>query len=148
MNFICYINSACVHVVIISHSSSTVDSHREPVPDAVAVYFVVPTASTINRLCRDCHSHLYDSMYFNFITPIGRPLLEELAKATVDSNSSTSVMKVPCYMQGFMKEFAPLPLYDMCSLEIFYFVCRSIVYAPALQMSKLVYSASSCNVSE
>lgn len=99
----------CVVIVCvcISHSSSTVDSHREPVPDAIAVYFVVPTASTINRLCRDCHSHLYDSMYFNFITPIGRPLLEELAKATVDSNSSTSVMKVhiPCYMQGFMREF-------------------------------------------
>ena len=74
--------------------SRLVDSQREPIPDASAVYFIVPSASTILRLCRDCHSHLYDSMYFNFITPIGRPLLEDLAKAAVESNSSTQIMKV------------------------------------------------------
>ena len=76
------------------HLNSSIDASREPVPDASAVYFLTPSQKNINRICRDLHSHIYDSYYFNFINPISRPLLEELAKATVDTNSISHVTKV------------------------------------------------------
>ncbi len=53
-----------------------------------------PEQTNINRVCRDLNSHIYDSYYFNYISPISRPLLEELAKATVDTNSVSEVTKV------------------------------------------------------
>lgn len=62
--------------------------------DAAAVYFIVPSDGNIKRICRDLHNHLYDTYYFNFITPIPRPLLEELAKAAVDANCISQVTKV------------------------------------------------------
>lgn len=74
--------------------NSAVDSSREPVPDAAAIYFVSPSNDIISRISRDLHSHLYDSYHFNFITPVPRPLLEEIAKAAVDANCVPQVSKV------------------------------------------------------
>ena len=70
------------------------DSKREPIYDAVVIYFVTPTQEAIARISRDLHSHLYSSYYFNFITPISRPLLEDLAKAAVASGCANQIAKV------------------------------------------------------
>lgn len=83
-----------IHSSIIYLSFSPIDSSREQVLDAAAVYFIVPSDGNIKRICRDLHNHLYDTYYFNFITPIPRPLLEELAKAAVDANCISQVTKV------------------------------------------------------
>jgi hypothetical protein len=72
----------------------SISSNREPVPDATAIYFIAPNEKNITQICRDLHSHLYDSYHFNFITPITRPLLEELAKSAVDSNTTSQVSKI------------------------------------------------------
>ena len=75
------------------------DSNREPIYDAVVVYFVTPSQEAISRISRDLHSHLYSSYYFNFITPISRPLLEDLGKAAMASGCANQIAKVyhhPC----------------------------------------------------
>ena len=55
----------------------------------------MPSQENINRICRDCGAQLYDQYYFNFITPIPREMLEQLAKAAVETNSVTQISKVP-----------------------------------------------------
>ena len=60
----------------------------------MAVYFVLPTRENITKICQDCKAQLYDNYYFNFITPISRSLLEDLAKAAVESNCVAQISRV------------------------------------------------------
>lgn len=69
-------------------------SDREPIPDVPAVYFVIPNDENIMRICQDFRNHLYDYYYLNFISPISRAKLEELATAALQSNSVTNISKV------------------------------------------------------
>ena len=71
-----------------------VDAPREQISDAVAVYFVMPTVDNVSRICQDCRAQLYERYYLNFITAIPRPLLEEVAKATLEANSVAQIGKV------------------------------------------------------
>lgn len=71
-----------------------VDSNREQIPDAVAIYFLMPTSANITRICSDCRAHLYDKYYLNFVTAIPRPLLEEVAKASLEADCVPQIGKV------------------------------------------------------
>lgn len=71
-----------------------IDSPREQISDAVAVYFLMPTRENIAKICQDCRAQLYDSYYFNFTTPISRTLLEDLAKAALEANCVAQISKV------------------------------------------------------
>lgn len=70
------------------------DSEREQISDAAAVYFVMPSQENIDRICHDCRAQLYDNYYFNFITPIPREMLEQLAKVAVETNCVSQISKV------------------------------------------------------
>ena len=70
------------------------NSEREAVPDAPAVYFVRPTETNILRICDDCSKQLYRTFYLHFVTKIDRPLLELLAQTLVANNSVGMVSKI------------------------------------------------------
>eukprot|EP01114_Cavostelium_apophysatum_P002585 TRINITY_DN12296_c0_g1_i1.p1 TRINITY_DN12296_c0_g1~~TRINITY_DN12296_c0_g1_i1.p1 ORF type:complete len:628 (+),score=163.71 TRINITY_DN12296_c0_g1_i1:113-1996(+) len=69
-------------------------SDRQPIPDVPALYFVLPTKDNIKRICEDCKNRLYDSFHLNFASSVPRPLLEELANATLESDSVHLISKV------------------------------------------------------
>lgn len=69
---------------------------RDQIQDAVAVYFVRPTRENIDRICQDCKAQLYSNFHFNFISPISRSLLEDLARAAVAANCVEQIAKVNC----------------------------------------------------
>ncbi|XP_054154326.1 sec1 family domain-containing protein 1-like [Oppia nitens] len=69
-------------------------SDRDPIPDVPAVYFLLPTDENIMRICQDFRNHLYDHYYLNFISPISRQKLEELASAALQANCANCVTKV------------------------------------------------------
>ena len=69
-------------------------SDRDAIPDVPAIYFVAPSDDNINRICSDMRNHLYDQFFFNFITPISRQKLEDLASAALQANCSNSIKKV------------------------------------------------------
>jgi len=73
---------------------SLLDSEREQISDAAAVYFLMPSQENIDRICRDFRAQVYESYYFNFITPIPRDMLEQLAKVAVDTNLVSQISKV------------------------------------------------------
>ncbi|CAF1590951.1 unnamed protein product [Adineta ricciae] len=54
----------------------------------------MPTKDNINRIAKDLADGLYESYYLNFIAPIPRDLLEELATAALETNSQQSITKI------------------------------------------------------
>ena len=62
-------------------------SDREPIPDSGAIYFISPTEENMNRVRRDLKDAMYESFEFNFISPIKRDKLEDLAQAALSSDS-------------------------------------------------------------
>ncbi|GBC02458.1 hypothetical protein RclHR1_04640001 [Rhizophagus clarus] len=69
-------------------------SERQPISDVPAIYFVEPTTENVQRISEDLAKNLYESYYINFLTAISRPLLEELAAATIQNNTSNSISQV------------------------------------------------------
>ncbi|RGB25592.1 snare binding protein Sly1 [Rhizophagus diaphanus] len=69
-------------------------SERQPISDVPAIYFVEPTTENVQRIGEDLAKNLYESYYINFLTAISRPLLEELAAATIQNNTSNSISQV------------------------------------------------------
>lgn len=67
---------------------------REPVPDVSAIYFVTPNDKNIELICRDLTNHLYDAYYLNFISPLSRTKLEQIADASLMSDTSDSIKLV------------------------------------------------------
>ncbi|KAK3020931.1 hypothetical protein RJ639_046587 [Escallonia herrerae] len=71
-----------------------IDKDRKPVADVPAVYFVQPTQSNLHRIAADAARSLYDSFHLNFSSSIPRPLLEDLASSTLNSDSIHRISKV------------------------------------------------------
>lgn len=69
-------------------------SDRDPIPDVPVVYLVVPNEENIMRICQDLRNQIYDHYYFNFISPISRQKLEDLASTALQSNCTKTVHRV------------------------------------------------------
>ncbi|CAH8513935.1 unnamed protein product [Schistosoma guineensis] len=69
-------------------------SPREQIPDVPAVYFVYPSKDNINAICKDFEAGRYDSYYLNFISPISREYLEEIAQTALSENCVHQISKV------------------------------------------------------
>jgi hypothetical protein len=91
-------------------------SERDSIPDVPAIYFIAPTADNVNRLCqvsiestintmflldyktwyskKDMKNEMYEQYYLNFISPIPRGLLEDIAQAAIAANCVSQVNKV------------------------------------------------------
>lgn len=63
-------------------------------PDVPAIYFCAPTEENLKRIAEDLRNNLYGSYYFNFISPISRQRLEDLATAALQANAVTQVQKL------------------------------------------------------
>eukprot|EP00051_Salpingoeca_urceolata_P031156 m.10522 g.10522 ORF g.10522 m.10522 type:complete len:632 (-) comp3809_c0_seq1:25-1920(-) len=71
-----------------------VGAKRDPLPDVPAVYFVMPTESNVARICSDIRESTYESFELNFISAVPRPLLEQLAQTSVESDNTSVVKRV------------------------------------------------------
>lgn len=69
-------------------------SDRDPIPEVPAIYFCTPTDDNLGRISQDLQRGVYDLYHFNFISPIPRHKLEDLASATIISNSFSNIQKV------------------------------------------------------
>lgn len=69
-------------------------SDRDPIPDVPAIYFVMPTEENIKRISQDVANNLYESYFLNFVSPVSRKCLEELAMSCLSANCHTSITKV------------------------------------------------------
>lgn len=67
---------------------------RDSIPEVPAVYFCVPSEENLGRICQDLSNGIYDQYHLNFISPITRQKLEDLAASAIHSNSVMSIHKV------------------------------------------------------
>lgn len=59
-----------------------------------AIYFCQPTEKNIQKIGQDLQNGLYGSYHFNFISPISRQKLEDLASMAIQANAVTQIAKV------------------------------------------------------
>lgn len=69
-------------------------SDRDSIPDAPAIYFCAPTEENLGRISQDLQNGVYDIYHMNFISPISRQRLEDLAAAALQSASVANIHKV------------------------------------------------------
>lgn len=69
-------------------------SNRPALPDVPAVYFVSPTLANIRRIAQDLEKGLYESFHLNFVEPLPRALLEELAASVARDGTGELVEQV------------------------------------------------------
>ncbi|KAG6522778.1 SEC1 family transport protein SLY1-like [Zingiber officinale] len=72
----------------------SIDKERQKVPDVPAVYFVRPTPENVERIAADAARGLYDAFHLNFSSSLPRPLLEDLARRTLEMDSVHRISKV------------------------------------------------------
>jgi len=70
-------------------------SLRPALPDVPAVYFVSPTLANVRRIAQDMQKGLYESFHLNFVEPLPRALLEELA-STVAQDGTAELIEQVC----------------------------------------------------
>lgn len=75
------------HEYVVIHVNSQLHSLRPPLPDVPAVYFVSPTLANIRRIAEDLRKGLYESFHLNFVEPLPRALLEELAASVAQDGT-------------------------------------------------------------
>ncbi|KAI0361490.1 Sec1-like protein [Trametes cingulata] len=81
-------------------------SNRPPLSDVPAVYFVSPTLANIRRIAQDLEKGLYESFHLNFVEPLPRALLEELAAAVARDGTGDFVEQV---LDQYLSFIAPSP---------------------------------------
>lgn len=59
-----------------------------------AIYFCAPTEENLGRIAQDFQNGLYDVYHLNFISPISRQKLEELAAAALQANCVANIHRV------------------------------------------------------
>lgn len=69
-------------------------STRPPLPDVPAVYFVAPTPQNVRQIAQDLEKNLYESFHVNFVEPLSRALLEELAAAVAKDGTGELIAQV------------------------------------------------------
>lgn len=90
----CAYNYTFYMLTIINLHRRQLHSLRPPLPDVPAVYFVSPTLANIRRIAEDLDKSLYESFHLNFVEPLPRALLEELAAAVARGGTGESVEQV------------------------------------------------------
>lgn len=67
---------------------------RDPIPEVPAVYFCAPSDENIGRIGQDLQNNLYDIYHMNFISPIPRHKMEDLASAALMAGAVANIHKV------------------------------------------------------
>lgn len=91
-----YVTCSCLVVVcdISVTFCSQLHSDRDPIPEVPAIYFCAPNEENLGRIGQDFQSGSYDVYHLNFISPISRQKLEDLASAALQANCVANIHKV------------------------------------------------------
>lgn len=73
---------------------SQLHSDRDSIPDVPAIYFCAPSEENLGRIAQDFQNGLYDVYHLNFISPISRQKLEDLAAGALQSSCVANIHKV------------------------------------------------------
>lgn len=89
-----FCNGTLIYIYVYILFFSQLHSDRDSIPEVPAIYFCAPTEENLGRIGQDLQNGLYDTYHLNFISPISRGKLEDLAAAAIQSNSVANIHKV------------------------------------------------------
>ncbi|CAG9761892.1 unnamed protein product [Ceutorhynchus assimilis] len=69
-------------------------SDRDSIPEVPVVYFCAPTEENLGRIKQDFQRGIYDIYHLNFISPVSRHKLEDLASAAIEANCVANIHKI------------------------------------------------------
>uniref|UniRef100_A0A1A9VZV3 Protein sly1 homolog n=1 Tax=Glossina brevipalpis TaxID=37001 RepID=A0A1A9VZV3_9MUSC len=69
-------------------------SDRDSIPDVPAIYFCLPTDENLDRIQQDFYGSLYDIYHLNFLAPISRKKIEDLAAAALQAGCVANIHRV------------------------------------------------------
>lgn len=69
-------------------------SDRDSIPDVPAVYFCSPTNENLGRIQQDLQNGIYDTYYLNFLSPISRQKIEDLAAIALQAGCVANIRSV------------------------------------------------------
>ncbi|KAK0180867.1 hypothetical protein PV327_003204 [Microctonus hyperodae] len=69
-------------------------SDRDMIPEVPAIYFCAPSQENLDRIGHDLNNGLYDIYHLNFISPISRQKMEDLASAALLAGAVANIHKV------------------------------------------------------
>lgn len=69
-------------------------SDRDSIPDVPAIYFCLPTDENLDRIQQDLSNGLYDIYHLNFLAPITRSKIENLAAAALQAGCVANIHRV------------------------------------------------------
>ncbi|XP_017047505.1 protein sly1 homolog [Drosophila ficusphila] len=69
-------------------------SDRDSIPDVPAIYFCLPTDENLDRIQQDFSNGLYDVYHLNFLAPITRSKIENLAAAALHAGCVANIHRV------------------------------------------------------
>ncbi|KAI1151227.1 snare docking complex subunit [Nemania diffusa] len=71
-----------------------ISAARHPIPDVPVIYFVEPTAKSLQSITADLQNGLYSPAYINFLSSIPRPLLEDFAAQTATASTAEHIAQL------------------------------------------------------
>ncbi|XP_022214901.2 protein sly1 homolog [Drosophila obscura] len=69
-------------------------SDRDSIPDVPAIYFCLPTDENLDRIQQDFSNGLYDIYHLNFLAPITRSKIENLAAAALHAGCVANIHRM------------------------------------------------------
>lgn len=79
-----------------------INTERDSIPEVPAIYFLLPTSENMRRIFSDLKLQLYDSYYFNFVTSIPGPALDDLAEEAFEAGATQNISKVVDQYSSFI----------------------------------------------
>lgn len=95
MSVLCYLLVSFQEIYFkISYYDRQLHSDRDSIPDVPAIYFCLPTDENLYRIQQDFANGLYDIYHLNFLTPISRDQIEDLAAAALQAGCVANIHQV------------------------------------------------------
>jgi hypothetical protein len=121
--------------------NSQLHSLRPALPDVPAVYFVAPTLANVKRIAQDLQKSLYESFHLNFVEPLPRALLEELAASVAQDGTGEQVEEVRCLLSqplNTLTDFGPCMALGRGPIPVFHRSFPFTILPPAASTTSTV----------
>lgn len=87
-------------------------------PDVPAIYFCQPTEENLIRIGQDFSDGVYSSYYLNFISPISRQKMEDLALNALQAGCQGNIKKVSDYCCFFNYYYYSVVMHDLLYVRV------------------------------
>ena len=137
--FMCELVLHFLWVPVVIARFSQLHSNRPPLPNVPAVYFVSPNLANVRRIAQDLETGLYESYHLNFVEPLPRSLLEELAAVVARDGTGELVEQVCRKCRTHRPQYIDARAYLRFWINIYLLLLLRRLYSPSCHRQVLLH---------